>query len=154
MGYTTRMAPTATGNASLDQKPADDGGLSPAIWFLVAVVLIFFVLNVIRIFYNKRRRQIRSPPRNQEECTQTRPGDLIGRVQQAHVERRVKTGRIRIKELDKAFGSPRRILEYTTQPRGLLMSGSGSRSYREVGNPLRADLSGGHGFDPHQASIL
>jgi len=99
--YTTRMAPTATGDASLDQKPADDGGLSPAIWFLVAVVLIFFVLNVIRIFYNKRRRQIRSPPRNQEECTQTRPGDLIGRVQQAHVERRVKTGRIRIKELDK-----------------------------------------------------
>merc|ERR1712230_46133 len=54
----------------------------------------------------------------------------------------------------KAFSSPRRILEYTTQPRGLLMSGSGSRSYREVGNPLRADLSGGHGFDPHQASIL
>ncbi len=41
------MAPTATGNASLDQKPADDGGLSPAIWFLVAVVLIFFVLNVM-----------------------------------------------------------------------------------------------------------
>ena len=41
------MAPTPTGNASLDQEPADDGGLSPAIWFLVAVVLIFFVLNVM-----------------------------------------------------------------------------------------------------------
>merc|ERR1711939_923609 len=113
--YTTRMAPTPTGNASLDQEPADDGGLSPAIWFLVAVVLIFFVLNVM-IFYNKRRRHIRSPPRNQEECTQTGPGDLLGRVQPAHVERRVKTGRIRIKELDKVT-PPLTFAMWKTLPR-------------------------------------
>jgi len=54
------MAPTATGNASLDQKPADDGGLSPAIWFLVAVVLIFFVLNVILAGSSTTRGDARS----------------------------------------------------------------------------------------------
>ncbi|KAJ9495883.1 hypothetical protein H2202_008677 [Exophiala xenobiotica] len=129
------MAPTPTGNASLDKEPDDGGGLSSAIWFLVAVVLIFFVLNVLygleprtplvvrhadletsRIFYNRRRRNVRSPPRNQEECTQTGPGALVGRVQPAHVQRKVKTGRIRIKELDKV-APPLTLGMWKTLPR-------------------------------------